>query len=234
MQQCLAALWSVKQSSFHFDEVINDKPLLWPSVTHTSLFTLHLAGLALSSLHAVQLSVPSESRCHFSDPAESAAFWPSVAFTFMTSFSPSHLPGEELGVVPSHESHVSSEQRGRQWAEWDALSAGETGQHCHSGGSAVWPAGWAQGTGKVLPHAVFHGAVGNSSALSTAVDQTGSLMIEAKPNDQGSRAPLKATVFQSWKTHGCQEGRQNLLENLALSLKNFQTCSYFPVRAPQV
>lgn len=55
--------------------------------------------------------------------------------------------GEESGVVPSYESHVSGEQRGRQRAERDAVPAGEAGEHGHSGRSALRPAGWAQRTG---------------------------------------------------------------------------------------
>lgn len=93
MQQCNVALWSVKQSSFHSDEVINDKPLFWPSVTQTSLFTLHLrSALKLPArlcTPAVQLSVPSESRCHLSDLLSQLCFGLSL-------LSPSRLPSLPL------------------------------------------------------------------------------------------------------------------------------------------
>lgn len=82
------------------------------------------------------------------------SFHLSLSFSYIPSLSP-FPPGEELGLVPSYESHVSGEQRGRQRAKWDAVSAGETGEHCQSGGSALRPAGWAQRTGRMLLQAFF-------------------------------------------------------------------------------
>lgn len=65
----------------------------------------------------------------------------------------SHLSGEEFGVVPPHESHVSGEQWGRRRAERDALPSGEAGRHRHPGSSAVCTAGRAQRAGRV---ALYH------------------------------------------------------------------------------
>lgn len=158
------------ESSLHSDGMINIKPPRLSPVTNTSLFTLLLqSGFSTVMLplclckSSMLLSVPTCCCCCLSDPLSQLYFSllsPSPFSLFLSHpISPCLLPGEELGVVPPNESHVSGEQRGRQRAEWDALSAGETGQHCHSGGSALQPAGWAQGTGRVPLQAIFHAVV---------------------------------------------------------------------------
>lgn len=134
-------------NSPHSDEVINLQPLHCLTFSNTHLVTLLLQSGLSSALQ------PPQPRCSFSSSLLSRLYFGLALlspFFPPTVSSPSHLSGEELGVVPPHESHVSGEQRGRQRAEWNALPAGETGKHRHSGGSAVQPAGWAQGTGTVL------------------------------------------------------------------------------------
>lgn len=96
------------------------------------------------------------------------SFHLSLRFSYIPSLSP-FPPGEEPGLVPSYESHVSGEQRGRQRAEWDAVSAGETGEHCQSGGSALRPAGWAQRTGRMLLQPIFHALVEKVSSEHCAI-----------------------------------------------------------------
>lgn len=159
------------EKSFHSDEMINIKPPRLSPVTNTSLFILLLqCGFSTVVLPAclckssMSLPVPTCCSCRLSDIL-SQLYFSLLSLSPFSLFlshpiSPSLHPGEELGVVPPNESHVSGEQRGRQRAEWDALSAGETGQHCHLGGSALRPAGWAQGTGRVPLQAIFHAVVG--------------------------------------------------------------------------
>lgn len=89
--------------------------------------------------------------------------------------------GEELGLVPSHESHVSGEQRGRQWAEWDPIPAGETGEHSRSGVPALEPAVWAQRTGRVSLQIDFRATPNHKQrkTLVTALRPAGALELRA-------------------------------------------------------
>lgn len=132
------------ESSLHSDVMININPAWLSPLANSSLFTCLLQSGSSAGL------------CQHTAAAASLTYWANSISFFQISMRVSlttHIPfslhlGEELGVVPPYESHVSGEQRRRQWAEWDALSAGEAGQHCHPSSSALKPAGWAQGTGK--------------------------------------------------------------------------------------
>lgn len=101
-------------NSPHSDEVINLQPLHCLTFSNTHLVTLLLQSDLSSALQ------PPHPRCSFSSSLLSRLYFGLALlspFFSPTVSSPSHLSGEELGVVPPHESHVSGEQRGRQRAE---------------------------------------------------------------------------------------------------------------------